>query len=135
MEEILKENKEDADDLKIQLFKNFRSRREVLDFSNMIFASIMTEELGELNYTTEEYLNLGANYEDTNQDLRAEIDILNGGKNLISEHKPKLKIATYHKNRDIFEIPILLNKLNKNYKIYMCHHPYIPAWDTDFYCV
>jgi hypothetical protein len=17
----------------------------------------------------------------------------------------------------------------------MCHHPYIPAWDTDFYCV
>jgi len=65
----------------------------------------------------------------------AEIDILNGSKNLISEHKPKLKIATYHKNRDIFEIPILLKKLNENYKIYMCHHPYIPAWDTDFYCV
>ena len=65
----------------------------------------------------------------------AEIEILNGGKNLISEHKPKIKIATYHKNRDIFEIPILLNELNKDYKIYMCHHPYIPAWDTDFYCV
>ena len=73
----LKEHKEESDDLKIQLFKNFRSRKEVLDFSNMIFASIMTEELGELNYTTEEYLNLGANYEDTNQDLRAEINILN----------------------------------------------------------
>ena len=65
----------------------------------------------------------------------AEIDILNGGKSLISKHKPKIKIATYHKNRDIFEIPILLNKLNENYKIYMCHHPYIPAWDTDFYCI
>ena len=73
----LKEHKEESDDLKIQLFKNFRSRKEVLDFSNMIFASIMTEELGELNYTTEEYLNLGANYEDTSQDLRAEINILN----------------------------------------------------------
>ena len=69
--------KTENDDLKIQLFRNFRSRREVLDFSNMIFASIMSEELGELNYTIEEYLNLGANYEDTNQDLRAEIDILN----------------------------------------------------------
>ncbi len=68
--------KSDKDDLKIQLFKNFRSRREVLDFSNMIFSSIMTEELGELNYTIEEYLNLGANYEDTNEDLRTEIDIL-----------------------------------------------------------
>ena len=65
----------------------------------------------------------------------AELDILNGGKKIISEFKPKIKIATYHKNRDIFEIPILLNKLNENYKIYMCHHPYIPAWDTDFYCV
>jgi len=72
-----KDNKTKEDDLKIQLFKNFRSRKEVLDFSNMIFASIMTEELGELNYTVEEYLNLGASYEDTNQDLRAEIDILN----------------------------------------------------------
>ena len=72
-----KGNKTEQDDLKIQLFKNFRSRSEVLDFSNMVFASIMTEELGELNYTTEEYLNLGANYGDTNQDLRAEIDILN----------------------------------------------------------
>lgn len=69
--------KTENDDLKIQLFRNFRSRREVLDFSNMIFASIMTEELGELNYTVEEYLNLGASYEDTNQDLRTEIDILN----------------------------------------------------------
>ncbi len=65
----------------------------------------------------------------------AEIDILNGGAELLSRHKPKIKIATYHKNRDIFEIPILLTKLNENYKIYMCHHPYIPAWDTDFYCV
>ena len=71
-----KANQGNEDDLKIQLFKNFRSRKEVLDFSNQIFASIMSEELGELNYTKEEYLNLGANYEETNQDLKAEIDIL-----------------------------------------------------------
>ena len=73
--------KAENDDLKIQLFRNFRSRREVLDFSNMIFTNIMSEELGELNYTIEEYLNLGASYEDTNQDLRAEIDILNVDEN------------------------------------------------------
>ena len=73
----LKQDKPADDDLKIQLFKNFRSRKEVLDFANIIFANIMTEELGELNYTEEEYLNLGANYEDTKQDLRTEIDILN----------------------------------------------------------
>ena len=73
----LKQDKQAIDDLKIQLFKNFRSRKEVLDFANIIFANIMSEELGELNYTEEEYLNLGANYEETKQDLRTEIDILN----------------------------------------------------------
>ena len=33
--------------LKIQLFKNFRSRENVLDFTNLIFESLMSEELGE----------------------------------------------------------------------------------------
>ena len=42
----LKQKKTENDDLKIQLFKNFRSRKEVLDFSNLIFSKIMTEELG-----------------------------------------------------------------------------------------
>ena len=73
----LKKDKKENDNLKIQLFKNFRSRKEILDFANIIFTNIMSEELGELNYTEEEYLNLGANYADTNQDLRTEIDILN----------------------------------------------------------
>lgn len=36
----------------------------------------MTEELGELNYTEEEYLNLGADYKDTGEDLKTEIDII-----------------------------------------------------------
>ena len=73
----LKENIEKDDNLKIQLFKNFRSREEVLNFTNLIFENIMSEDLGELNYDENEYLNLGANYQETNQDLKAEIDILN----------------------------------------------------------
>ena len=73
----LKQEKTQKDDLKIQLFKNFRSRKEVLDFSNLIFSKIMSEELGEQNYTEEEYLNLGAEYENTGEDLKTEIDIIN----------------------------------------------------------
>ena len=49
--------------LKIQLFKNFRSRENVLDFTNLIFKNIMSEKLGDIDYTEEEYLNLGADYE------------------------------------------------------------------------
>lgn len=63
--------------LKIQLFKNFRSRKEVLDFSNIIFENIMSEKLGELEYTQEEYLNLGAEYKETGENLKAEINVLN----------------------------------------------------------
>jgi len=48
--------------LKIQLFKNFRSRENILDFTNTIFANIMSENLGEIEYSEEEYLNLGANW-------------------------------------------------------------------------
>ena len=72
----LKENKKDDDDLKIQLFKNFRSRENVLDFTNLIFQDIMSENLGEIDYTEEEYLNLGASYEKTVQELETEIHII-----------------------------------------------------------
>ena len=49
----------------IQLFKNFRSRENILDTTNLIFKEIMLKELGDIDYTEEEYLNLGANFEET----------------------------------------------------------------------
>ena len=49
---------------KIQLFKNFRSRSNILDVTNMIFENIMTEKLGDINYNREEFLNLGADYKE-----------------------------------------------------------------------
>lgn len=58
----LADNKEDNDNLKIQLFKNFRSRKNVLDVTNLVFESIMSKKLGDIDYTNEEFLNLGANY-------------------------------------------------------------------------
>lgn len=48
---------------KILLFKNFRSRKEILDAANFIFYNIMSESVGELYYDEGEALNLGANYE------------------------------------------------------------------------
>ena len=70
------ENEANDKGLKIKLFKNFRSRKNVLDFTNLIFENIMGEKLGEIDYTEEEYLNLGANYAKSKEDLVSEIDIL-----------------------------------------------------------
>lgn len=44
------------------LTKNFRSRREVLDATNFVFAAVMSREMGELDYTQEQYLHFGATY-------------------------------------------------------------------------
>lgn len=47
---------------KITLFKNFRSRKEILDAVNFIFKQIMSVNVGELEYDEKEALNLGADY-------------------------------------------------------------------------
>ncbi len=48
----------------IQLYKNFRSRSEVINGVNFIFRQIMSSLVGELNYTDEEALNAGAVFEE-----------------------------------------------------------------------
>ncbi len=62
--------------LKIKLFKNFRSRENVLGITNLLFQNIMGSKIGEIDYTEEEYLNLGASYPESKEDLISEIDIL-----------------------------------------------------------
>ena len=71
----LKEAKELDEDLKIKLFKNFRSRKNVLDITNIIFENIMSEKAGEIDYTEEEFLNLGADYPE--KEIKTELNIIN----------------------------------------------------------
>lgn len=66
-----------GEDRKIQLFKNFRSRSNILDFTNLVFEDIMSRKLGNIEYNQDEYLNLGANFETIqNQDYKTELEIL-----------------------------------------------------------
>lgn len=53
---------EGAENRVITLYKNFRSREEVIDGVNYIFKTVMSKTVGELEYTDEEALNLGADY-------------------------------------------------------------------------
>ncbi|MDB2093920.1 helicase-exonuclease AddAB subunit AddA [Clostridium paraputrificum] len=61
-------SKEQGKNVKIQLYKNFRSRDEVIKGVNYIFKEIMSRVVGELEYTDEEALNLGASYKDAEDD-------------------------------------------------------------------
>ena len=45
---------------KIMLYKNFRSREEVVNCANYIFENTMSKQIGDIDYTEDERLNLGA---------------------------------------------------------------------------
>ena len=46
---------------------------------------------------------------------------------------PKLLIAAYHHDEDIFALPLLLWKIQPEYKIFLRKHPYIPAWEINIF--
>ena len=74
---ILAEDEETQckEDTKIQLFKNFRSRKNVLDFTNIIFENIMSKKLGDIDYNEKEYLNLGANFEECDKLTSGKVEL------------------------------------------------------------
>ncbi len=66
------------DNNKIQLFANFRSRKNILDLSNVIFENIMSEEFGSIDYNENEFLNVGQEYIATKEKTlgKAELHII-----------------------------------------------------------
>ncbi len=65
----------------------------------------------------------------------ADVETVLGMKKTLQNFKPKLNFAAYHRFEDIFRLPLLIKQINSEYKIYLRHHPYIPAWDTNLYCI
>lgn len=52
----------------------------------------------------------------------SELNALKGAKEVIRKFKPKLAISLYHKERDLFEIPLYLHKEFGFYKFYLDHY-------------
>lgn len=65
----------------------------------------------------------------------AELRALEGAKNTILKYKPKLYVCAYHRNEDMFTLPFKIKELYDGYKIYFRQHPYIPAWESNFYAI
>lgn len=81
--------KELKDDTKILLYKNFRSRENVVDFVNTVFQSIMSKALGEIDYTKNEYLNFAASFDEPKIDCRTEIYVIETENQEIEEDTSK----------------------------------------------
>lgn len=47
------------------------------------------------------------------------------------ENGASLTAALYHRNEDMFDIPLLVHEINPQLKLYVRHQLYIPAWETN----
>lgn len=65
----------------------------------------------------------------------AELKALCGCEKTIKKYRPKLYICAYHRNEDMFALPLKIRELDSGYRIYFRHSAYIPAWESNFYCV
>jgi len=65
----------------------------------------------------------------------AEKEALIGSEQTIRKYKPRLIVSVYHRVGDLIELPLMIHEMNPDYKFYLRHHPYIPAWDTNIYCI
>ncbi len=78
--------------------------------------------------------------DDTAQDILIKFDVegneikaLSGAKNTIEKYRPKMVIACYHRNDDMFKIPETVFAIRDDYKMKIRHLPGLPCWDTQFY--
>ena len=65
----------------------------------------------------------------------SELKALCGLERTIKTHSPKLYVCAYHRNEDLFTLPLKVLELDKDYKIYFRHSKYIPAWESNFYFI
>lgn len=106
-------------------FSNKKGRGSAISSNGMLVDAVCIDTLSE-NYNPT-YIKIDVE--------GAEKQAIAGGINTIKNIKPKLNIAAYHTFRDLFELILMINAINPEYRFYLRHHPYIPLWDTNIYCV
>lgn len=60
---------------------------------------------------------------------------LDGARETIVKYSPRLYVCAYHRNSDMFLLPLKIHSMCSNYRFYFYHHRYIPAWESNFYGV
>ena len=113
----LKESKKQ----RIDLHKNFRSRKEVLDSTNFIFSQIMTKSLGGIEYDDQAALHYGADYEETEGNdaeiLIVDLDLESEDETKIEETSKELEArAIARRMKQLMEEKEILDKETKQYR-------------------
>ncbi len=109
-------------------------KEETLYFSDKKGRGSSIGEVGkEVNCATVDALIKGDRVDYIKFDIEGnEVNAIKGAKNTILWQKPILYIAAYHKSEDLFSIPLAVNEIRPDYKLYIRHTKCLPAWDIDF---
>lgn len=65
----------------------------------------------------------------------SEKEALLGSTEAIKRFSPAILLSLYHRNEDIFSLPLLLLSIDKDYRLYLRRKRGIPAWDINLLAV
>lgn len=65
----------------------------------------------------------------------AEKEAIEGSAEAIRSYAPRLSVSVYHRNEDVFALPLQIAELRPDYKFYLRRRRYVPAWDLDLICI
>ena len=83
----------EGEDRKIVLSQNFRSRREILDAANFVFSSILSPEMGDLDYDGDAALHFGAEYYPPRTDCDTEFHLITARQRSAEDPRPVKKLT------------------------------------------
>lgn len=63
----------------------------------------------------------------------SEREALEGARKTIVRDRPKLYVCAYHRNVDLFALPLQIHGMVPEYRLFFRQHPYIPAWESNVY--
>lgn len=64
----------------------------------------------------------------------SDFEAIDGLKNTLLKYRPTVSCAVYHRNEDMFRLPLELYEIyGGKCSLYLRHFSYLPAWDTNIY--
>lgn len=135
---MMKKNLSIYNDNRIKLFKmGLSNQYDMVKICSNGTCSHIERDTGEYNVELNALDNILKNEKVTfiKMDIEgAEVDALEGSKNIITKNHPKLAVSTYHKLEHMWMIPKWIKNISTQYKLYLRHHTAV-VWDTDCYAV
>lgn len=63
----------------------------------------------------------------------SEYEAILGSLETIRTHRPDLLVSVYHRNDDLYRLPLFLHRVDASYRFYLRRFSYVPAWDLNLY--